>query len=529
MSEISRRQVMKLASVGALGVLQSSIQAQGPSIVPAAHSVPLWDVFEAQWKGPDGGNPFVDVQFGATFTIGARRVDVEGFYDGGGQYKVRFMPDVQGDWQYTTHSNKKELDGQAGSFTCVAAKADAHGPVRVAKAYHFAHADDTPYFPFGTTCYAWIHQSEALQKETLETLRTAPFNKLRMLVFPKSYEYNHNEPPIYPFERSHDGKSDYSRPNPAFYAHLEKRILDLQALGIQADLILFHPYDRWGYSTMPATDDDHYLRYIIARLSSFRNIWWSLANEYDLLRAKTTSDWDRFFHIVEQYDAYSHLRSIHFNHIMYDYSHPWVTHASLQARDFDAVNKYHKLWGKPIVFDEVGYEGNLNRRWGCLSGTEMTHRFWLGVVHGAYVTHGETLLQSAADYSEDASPTLWWSHGGKLYGTSPQRIAFLRKLTEEMTASSALAMGWNGAPDPYYLNALAYSDAKGKEVDTVLYYFDLDQPIWYEFPLPRGEYSAEYVDPEAMTIVPVKGRFSGKAKLTLTGKPYQAVRFRRIA
>jgi hypothetical protein len=36
------------------------------------------------------------------------------------------------------------------------------------------------------------HQSEELQRQTLETLRTAPFNKIRMCVFPKSYEYNHS-------------------------------------------------------------------------------------------------------------------------------------------------------------------------------------------------------------------------------------------------------------------------------------------------------------------------------------------------
>ena len=36
--------------------------------------------------------------------------------------------------------------------------------------------------------------------------------------------------------------------------------------GIEADLILFHPYDRWGYSNMGAENDDRYLRYVVARL-----------------------------------------------------------------------------------------------------------------------------------------------------------------------------------------------------------------------------------------------------------------------
>ena len=74
----------------------------------------------------------------------------------------------------------------------MAALPTAHGPVMVRNQHHFAYADGTPHFPFGTTCYAWVHQSEDLQRQTLETLRTAPFNKIRMCVFPKSYEYNHN-------------------------------------------------------------------------------------------------------------------------------------------------------------------------------------------------------------------------------------------------------------------------------------------------------------------------------------------------
>jgi hypothetical protein len=39
-------------------------------------------------------------------------------------------------------------------------------------------------------------------------------------------------------------------------------------LGIEADLILWHPYDRWGFAEMGAANDDRYLRYAIARLGA---------------------------------------------------------------------------------------------------------------------------------------------------------------------------------------------------------------------------------------------------------------------
>jgi hypothetical protein len=398
--------------------------------------------------------------------------------------------------------------------------------------HHFAYADGTPFFPFGTTCYAWIHQSDALQQQTLKTLASAPFNKIRMCVFPKSYDYNHNEPALYPFERDSNGTNDFTRPNPAFFQHLEQRIADLRALNIQADLILFHPYDRWGYATMKPEEDDRYLRYVLARLSAYPNIWWSLANEYDFMRAKRTSDFDRFFHIIEQYDPVAHLRSIHYGDTMYDYAHPWVTHASLQTASFSESPARLAAWQKPIMYDEVMYEGNLNSPWGNLSGDEQARRFWLGVMAGCYVTHGETYLDPTQPFDKEGTPTLWWAHGGTLKGSSPAQIAFLRKLVEQTVpngdSQDKSRVGLEAQRVGSYLSAVAYQPGT-RQAQTILYYFDSHQPIWYEFNLPEGKFTAEHLDPAAATIRSIDGIHSGRTKLTLTGRPFQAVRFTVVA
>ena len=96
----------------------------------------------------------------------------------------------------------------------------------------------------------WTHQPPAMQDETLQTLAGARFNKMRMGVFPKHYIFNENEP-LYPiFELGPDGKSDFDRPNVAAFRHFETQIGALRELGIEADIILFHPYDRWGYCAL---------------------------------------------------------------------------------------------------------------------------------------------------------------------------------------------------------------------------------------------------------------------------------------
>ena len=268
-----------------------------------AYQVEKWGLFEVSCQAHVSGNPFA-VEFGAEFRHAEHAVKVAGFYDGDGVYRVRFMPQIEGEWTYVTHSDVRELAGQQGSFSCVAPSPNNHGPVSVVSPSRFAYADGSPYLPVGTTCYVWNLQGDDLEEQTLRTLEQAPFNKMRMCVFPKRYTFNTNEPPSYPFPGEPPDNWDFSRFNPVYFQHLEKRILDLQQRGIEADLILFHPYDSgaWGFDRMPAEVNDRYLTYLVARLASFRNLWWSFANEYDLFPNRTMQDWDHYMQLVQHID-----------------------------------------------------------------------------------------------------------------------------------------------------------------------------------------------------------------------------------
>lgn len=101
---------MVAARFAATGMAAAEAEDQG-------HAVEQWGVFDTAARGPANGNPFVDVTFGARFTLGHRVVEAGGFYDGGGVYRVRFSPDSVGRWSYETTSNAKELAGQAGGLS----------------------------------------------------------------------------------------------------------------------------------------------------------------------------------------------------------------------------------------------------------------------------------------------------------------------------------------------------------------------------------------------------------------------------
>ncbi len=454
---VNRREVLKAgAAMVVAGVAGRAVAREvATSPAGATERVERWDVFEVNLQGPREGNPFLEVWVKGRFKKGAREVVVEGFYDGEGVYKIRFMPDSIGGWSYVTESNVGVLAGKSGEFEVVEAGGGNRGPVRVRDTFHFGYADGTAYFPFGTTCYAWVHQSEERQEETLATLKVSAFNKIRMCIFPKWYQYNRTEPARFPFVRE-GGKNDYARFDVEFFRGFEKRILDLRAIGVEADLILFHPYDKWGFSEMPEEVDERYLKYVMARLGAYRNVWWSLANEYDLMRHKTTADWDRIAAVVTEGDVYGHLRSIHYSRAPYDYSRVWCTHAGVQDYAFEKGASWRETWRKPVVFDEMMYEGNIGSRWGNLSGEEMVRRFWLCVCAGCYGGHGETYVSEGEIEKEGA--VLWWSHGGKLRGTSGARIAFLRKIVEETAGAGDGVIGLSQMDPVYYPGAKRSGD-----------------------------------------------------------------------
>jgi len=478
-----------------------------------ADTVERWGIFELVLSGPTSGNPFVEITFAAEFSFKNRVIYADGFYDGDGIYRVRCMPDAVGEWRYVTRSACPDLAGITGSFVCVEPSAGNHGPLRVHNTYHFAYADGTPYVEVGTTCYAWTHQGDEMEEQTLATLKSAPFNKIRMCIFPKHYAYNANEPVYYPYERDAGGNWDFTRFNPAYFRHQEKRVGQLRDLGIEADLILLHPYDRWGFAHMDAESNDRYLRYVVARLAAYRNVWWSMANEYDLMPWLTIADWDRMFRVVQETDPYRHLRSIHNCREFYDHAKRWVTHASIQRWDVEQTRLWREQYRKPVVIDECRYEGNIPRQWGCITAEEMVRRFWETAVRGGYCGHGETYL-----HPQDL---LWWSKGGVLHGQSPARLAFFRHILEQGPADGHEPID----------GVIEYRwPCVGKSGEYYLTYFGIHQPALVDLNLPAGiRFRGEIIDTWNMTVSScVPEILSGSVSVAMPGKPYMALRLRKI-
>lgn len=426
---MGRRGIIRgLALAGITGAGRALAQSRPAG--SAGHRAPVHSASVEQWtrqeivlhSDHEYHNPFKEVQLQCTFESGGQAITADGFFDGDSRWLVRFMPETQGPWTFRTKSNDELLDGIAGDFQVTNPKRGNHGPVRVANQFHFSFADGTPFYPLGTTTYELFHQDRGAQLRTIGSLARTEFNKVRIFVMPLSSVM----PGEGPFLRTADGNFDFGRYNPDFFRRYEGGLEDLRAIGIEADLILFHPYDLRGeFSRLSKEQDEGYARYALARLSSYRNVWWTLTNEFDLYpQFGIHKDWRELGELLEKSDPYRHLRGIHNSCVgFYDNSESWITHVILQditlqrlspkPRNDSAMGRDARKFGKPVVVDEYGYEGNNGLTWGSLAPREAVEMHWSIVMAGAYGSHGETYFGTPA---------------GSFAGEAPERLAFLKKI-----------------------------------------------------------------------------------------------------
>jgi hypothetical protein len=185
------------------------------------------------------------------------------------------------------------------------------------------------------------------------------------------------------------------------------------------------------------------------------------------------------------------------------------------------------VYQKPVVFDEIKYEGDIPQRWGDLSAEELVHRFWECIVAGTHPGHGECYLS--------ADNVLWWSKGGVLHGESPKRIAFLRDILKTSPAEGI---------EP--IDKWQVSNIGGKAGEYYLVYFGKEKPKSWKFSLPRYEladgmrFKIDVIDTWEMTIkaAPWQAELKRESEyvfvdkenrsVELPGKPWMALRITRV-
>jgi len=256
---------------------------QGISIL--AEDVKIWTRHEIQFRSDKTyDNPVYDVRdFSITFrSPSGRNLTVNGFWDGGTDWKVRFCPDETGIWKWTTTCsdlNNKGLHNQNGSFNCIVNNSTeeiySRGSIIHPKGlYYLTYSDGKPFFWLACTAWNGALKSTAGEWDLYLSHRKKNNYNVIQLVTTQWRGCDMSAEGLVAFEGS-----GYIRINPEFFKRMDARIDRVNHYGLIASPVILWALPRAagrdlspGYY-LPIDEAVILAKYIVARYQGNHVIW----------------------------------------------------------------------------------------------------------------------------------------------------------------------------------------------------------------------------------------------------------------
>ncbi|MES2455469.1 MAG: DUF4038 domain-containing protein [Bacteroidota bacterium] len=387
-------------------------------------------------------NPFLETGLSGKFIAPSGKVmQVNGFYDGGGEWKLRFAPNETGIWKYKLSGPNKQFH-QTGKLNCIKGKLPGFIGIHPKNPYAFAYGSGIPFFPMGDTSYGLYDDSPVTRKlrtAYLDLRRSQSFNFIRMEVC-HSQAHGTKDKAYWPWGGTAQ-QPDLDRFNPVFFKGLDTLLLQMRSKGMNAELILLNFY------RLPFTDtkqwtpvrEKRWLRYLLARYAAFSNVFmWTISNEYEThpdgayrLDDPADVEWvSETAKFITANDAYQHLVTVHpvisssttGTSPRAAIEHPWriggffgkesaISVLSQQTGqngpgtswnkqkgfwEGDDINlarsiRADRIYGKPVMNTENGYEyleGQATMKQQVHSTDKVRHASWSIVCSGGYFAAG---------------------------------------------------------------------------------------------------------------------------------------------
>ena len=349
-------------------IIERCITGSNP-LVTDAHisSTGKWERFETLVENAkEYTNPYTDVTLDVTYKRpDGSTIDFWGFHDGGITWRIRFMPDQVGKWEYEAIFSDG-APGISGTFNCV----DSEVPGALSE-----DELNPLWFGFkgGNHCLIRsLHVGDGFfasncpdsrRREFLDWAQAQGYNMLSIA----SHYLNRNSPgrgqgwdtpALWPLDASEYGK-------------LERILNDLS----DRRIMVFPFAGFFGrMSTFPTdhSHQEHYIRYVLARLGSYWNILFNVAGPESLLRPKdyhnmSKSDINRLGDLIRSLDVFGHPISVH-NRTGDDVfkDADWLSYGTLQGPKVTDLSKlsanllknHHS--SKPLYAQETLWSGNKN-------------------------------------------------------------------------------------------------------------------------------------------------------------------------
>lgn len=283
-------------------------------------------------------NPFV-VQITGKFTHESGDVlQIPGFYDGDGIWKVRFCPTKEGHWCGEVASDDPNLDGFSSLvLACVPNEnervhgrvmTDAHAPHR------FRFEDGTVCVPLGfewdwMSAYHQVHGVEAPSdrdnpsfEDAVDLVCEGGSNYLMANLYAHFYHrteisdqtrpYLYQFPEHFIFEGTNDDP-DHARLNIAFFQTFDRAVAALHQRGVMLHLMIQVQNKKVNWPERATEEDDRFWRYLVARYQAYGNVIWDISKEsYNLLNRTGSHDYTLSrIALIKASDGYDHLITAH--------------------------------------------------------------------------------------------------------------------------------------------------------------------------------------------------------------------------
>jgi hypothetical protein len=408
----------------------------------AETEVPRWGRFQESFQSTASyGNPVQQARLTVVFTPPqGDPVKVEGFWDGGQTWRVRFSPNQTGRWSFrTTCSDEANggLHGKSGSFTCTnpsgQTRFDQHGPVRVsANGFYFEQDDGKPFFFLADT--AWngaLLSTEAEWDLYLKERAGQKFSAVQWVATPwRAAPHGDLNRQL-----AYTGK-DKIEINPAFFQRL-----DAKAEAVNKAGLLNVPVLLWAIASGkdPSVNPGHSLpedqlillaRYMVARWQA-NAVMWILAGDGHYFGMEGEK-WKRIGRAVFGEIAHApvsmHPQGRHWNWFDFQ-AEPWLNVIGYQSGHGDSDEDLRWLTDGPVTKDwkntphrpfinlEPPYEGHLAYQSRKPIPAELTRRalYWsllaaptAGVSYGGHGVWGwDDGTKPPTDHDQAGTPLPW--------------------------------------------------------------------------------------------------------------------------
>lgn len=356
-------------------------------------------------------NPYTDLSAEATLIgpPGAKTVTIPLFWDGAANWKLRFAPDAIGTWKWMVHSADKGLDGQSGSFECVAS--NRPGSVRPMKDFplHFERQDGSRFWFLGDTAWALYTDSAEEKHDRDAALRymnaraDQGINVLHSMLLSEAGWGNRGGPPWDDIAAQ--------KINAGYWQEVDLRLAAANRRGIVCGLALawgdkrkVEPYSWRRIPDMEARK--RYARYIAARYSAY-DVYFIVSGEWHgEVRTRPSTDDQVRKEFVEIGDALAaadpHGRMVAIHPMTAQGSvrefnvARWMTFGDYQQnyRDLHERVLESRKANKPVVNSEYGYflrdqsGDGVPDKDNSTSAAAMRYATWDIAMAGGYVVTG---------------------------------------------------------------------------------------------------------------------------------------------